>query len=165
MIFHVRQIPSCPGYFVSDTGRVWGPRKELRLQANADGYLRFTGPGPRGQPKTLVHHVVAEAFLGAKPVGAWVCHRNDLRTDNRMANLYYGDVYTNNSDTFRNGGRSLAGEAHTHARLTWNQVKRIRQEQNIDRTRLLGLAGQYGVSERAIRHVVERTNWQHLTTS
>lgn len=159
MICHIRAIPSCPGYFVSDTGRVWGPRKELKLQNDADGYLRFTGPGPRSQPKVLVHHAVAEAFLGPKPSSGWVCHRDDARTDNRVANLYYGNAHTNNLDTFRNGGRSQAGEAHAHAKLTWNQVTAIRQQHKSGAATRRELARQYHVHERTIGRILQNLRW------
>lgn len=42
----------------------------------------------RGAPKsTMVHRIVAEAFLGPQPHGMEVDHRNGKRDDNRAVNL------------------------------------------------------------------------------
>jgi len=45
-----------------------------------------------------VHTLVAEAFLGPRPEGKFVCHKTKDKTDNRVSNLEYGDVYKNMAD-------------------------------------------------------------------
>ncbi len=159
MIFRVRSVPSCPGYFVSDTGRVWGPRTELKPYWRGD-YFRFTGaPGRRC---IKVHHAVAEAFLGPKPPGAWVCHRNDDATDNRVENLYYGDAHTNNLDSFRNGRRSHRGERNTNAKLTWKQVRAIRGAVASGAATQVALARKHGLCDDRIANIIHNRRWKEL---
>lgn len=92
-------------YEVSDQGRVRGVEREL-ISANGQvrrwrgrilahdfdrhGYPRI-GLHVGGMTKRfLVHHLVLHAFVGSKPDGMEVRHLNDVRSDNRLANLVYG---------------------------------------------------------------------------
>lgn len=45
-----------------------------------------------------VHHLVAEAFLGPRPDGMIVLHRNDETLNNRADRLRYGDREENETD-------------------------------------------------------------------
>lgn len=163
MICHVRPIPSCPGYFVSDTGRVWGPRKELRFFNGTRGYLVFAGPRQNGrrQKSCFVHHVVAEAFVGPKPLGVFVCHHNDKRHDNRAENLYYGNASTNALDAFRNGrSHALTGEEASNAKLTRAQVESIRRQYATGGITQKRLAKNHGVSFQNIHEIVHHHTWK-----
>lgn len=50
-----------------------------------------------------VHQLVAEAFLKKETSDQVVRHLNDVKTDNKLANLSYGTVQENVNDKFRNG--------------------------------------------------------------
>lgn len=164
MICHVSPIPSCPGYFASDTGRIWGPRKELALSVKSGGYLCFSPCLGDGRRTKTAHHAVAEAFLGAKPPGAFVCHRNDVPTDNRVENLYYGNASSNTLDAFRNGGRQARrGEAHGQAKLTWAQVRAIRKRYAAGGVSGPQLGRDYGITHTAIYHVIHHVTWKEET--
>lgn len=163
MIFHVRPIPSCPRYFVSDMGRVWGPRlgprKELKL--NRRGPYLWFGACLAGRQQTVrVAYAVAEAFLGPKPHGAWVCHRNDKPHDNRLENLYYGDASTNARDAYRNGRRRSGGEGGSGAKLTWEQVDAIRLEYGAGLAGQRRLARRYSVTQATISKIVRHLTWR-----
>lgn len=58
-----------------------------------------------GRPKyhAYVHTLVAAAFIGPRPEGLLVCHRNDQKPDNAATNLYYGTRKDNAQDALRNG--------------------------------------------------------------
>ena len=162
MIFHIRPIQGCPGYFVSDTGRVWGPRKELKPTPRGPRhrqYLAFTAYPKRKRQHVRLHHAVANAFLGAKPLGGWVCHHNDIATDNRVENLYYGTPRSNRLDCFRNGRQSLRGEKGPSAKLTWEQVHTIRRAYTAGIAQR-AMARQYGVSNTTIYHIVHNHTWR-----
>ncbi len=45
-----------------------------------------------------VHHLVALAWHGERPIGHVVCHVNDVGHDNRAENLYYGTPADNLRD-------------------------------------------------------------------
>lgn len=60
----------------------------------------------------LIHHLVAQAFIGPKPEGMEVRHANDIRDDNRAENLSYGTRSENMYDSIRNGSHNRASRTH-----------------------------------------------------
>lgn len=96
-------------YEVSTHGRVrswknnrWGRRlepKNLSTPLSMYGY-----PHLRVEGKTrFVHHLVLEVFVGPMPEGKEACHRNGIRTDNRLENLYWGTRSENVQDAIKHG--------------------------------------------------------------
>lgn len=82
-------IEGFPGYQVSDLGRVRSPSGRLIGRPNhARGYVRVNLPGQR---ITMVHHLVAEAFLGPRR-GAQVIHKDRDPSNNAASNLKYGTL-------------------------------------------------------------------------
>lgn len=77
--------------------------KVLAASVNSSGYplvLLYQ----RGVRKvSLVHRLVAEAFLGPAPNGAVVCHNNGNPSDNRVENLRWGTQSDNISDSVKHG--------------------------------------------------------------
>lgn len=53
-----------------------------------------------------VHDLVARTYIGPKPAGMVVCHRNDVPVDNNPANLRYDTHQQNTLDIFRNGNHA-----------------------------------------------------------
>ena len=49
-----------------------------------------------------IHTVVAQTFLGFPKNDMIICHKNDVKTDNRLENLYYGTSKDNAEDLKRN---------------------------------------------------------------
>lgn len=110
-------IPGYVGYYeASDLGRIrsmgrrdrfgviWGEPFILKPQLRRDNkywivdLYRDSKRSPR-----KIHLIIAEVFLGERPPGMEVCHRNDDKSDNRAANLYHGTHAQNALDTVRNG--------------------------------------------------------------
>ena len=108
-----RPIASHPGrYEVSSLGRVRATAREIRrgpvlcrprerilaqaVGGRAKNYRRVMLCDPKRF--AFVHALVAEAFLGPRPAGALILHRNDDGFDNRAANLRYGDRDENELD-------------------------------------------------------------------
>ena len=93
------------------------------------------------QRGAMVHHLVAAAFIGPRPEGLVVRHRNGDRTDNRRRNLQYGTQRDNMRDARRH-------HQHKH-KLTLRQIEKIRS------LRAKGhkgrdLAKEFGVSEQYV---------------
>lgn len=92
-------------YWVSDRGSVFSMHSGRALRAStADrGYpaveLFCAGVGKSWR----VHRLVAEAFLGPLPEGQMTRHLNDIKADNRVANLAYGTQSQNERDKVANG--------------------------------------------------------------
>lgn len=82
------------------------------------GYLKLNLA--MGKSK-LLHAVVAEAFIGPRPAGMDVCHRDDNRLNPRLENLEYGTRAKNIQDTVRRGTHS--GFCPSARRKAWETRK------------------------------------------
>ena len=89
----------------------------------------------------MVAHLVAEAFIGPRPVGMLVLHNNGNEQDNRAKNLRYGSYKDNAQDA-----RKHNQTAHL---LTLRQVETIRRRR-LKGERGRDLAQEFGVSEQYI---------------
>jgi hypothetical protein len=82
-------VERAPGYLVSDQGRVLSPHGNLiGTPSHARGYYRVNLPGQR---VTMVHHLVAEAFIGPSR-GAQVNFIDKNPANCRADNLRYGTL-------------------------------------------------------------------------
>ena len=94
-------------YEVSDCGRVRSVRlskpRAIRPLPNRRGHLRVMLTHGERRVHAYVHTLVAEAFLGPRPEGLLVCHRDDRKRNNRVGNLYYGTRSDNARDAIANG--------------------------------------------------------------
>jgi hypothetical protein len=137
-----------------------------------------------------VHALVAAAFVGSRPAGYQINHKNCNKLDNAPANLEYLSVTEHHEHTRinrllatgnrhgsqtrpesrtygeRNGARLhpdriLRGEALPQTRLTEAQVREILHNSNHASTRRL--AAQFNVSRTTIQHVLHGRTWKHIT--
>lgn len=108
-----RDVPGERGYVVSSLGRVrsmgavaprFRPARDLKLSPNGKGYL---AAGVNGRNRK-VHRLVASAFVPNPEGFPLVRHLNDVKTDNRVVNLAWGDERANAADARRNGIRPTA---------------------------------------------------------
>jgi len=83
----VLPIAGHSGYFVTNSGEVWGPRGPRRLFKSAYGYLRVYIQ----RKNYSVHRLVCEAFHGPPPEeDSPALHRDKNRLNNVASNLYWG---------------------------------------------------------------------------
>lgn len=108
---HWKPIPDCPGYEVSDHGRVrsyytpkntgiWHtattPQKILKPRIKTNGYHTVIIRDTQGkQLDKTIASLVLLTFVGPRPDGMDVCHNNDDPSNNRLDNLRY-DTRQNN---------------------------------------------------------------------
>lgn len=108
-------------YEVSDLGRVRSVSRVV-MRANGApqtvrGRVLKTPQGTDGYPcirlgaqgvTRKVHVMVAEAFLGPRPEGLQVCHRDGDRLNPRLQNLRYDTPSANMRDMVRHGRNNTA---------------------------------------------------------
>lgn len=85
--------------------------------------------------------LVLETFVGPCPEEFEVLHQNDVKTDDRLSNLRWGERADNIEDAFRNGNLP-SGERHRWAKLSDGEVKEIRASE----LRASAAAARHGVS-------------------
>jgi hypothetical protein len=105
------------------------PRRLMKLQTDADGYLRV-GMRRATDGKSVnksIHQIIAMVFLGPPPAGKCVNHKNGIKTDNRPENLEYVTPAENNRHALATGLNQQVGESHHASKLTNSTVLKIRQ--------------------------------------
>lgn len=99
------------GYLIDLDGTIYnknGTKKSLKT--NVKGYL-FSNFYVDGKLICkLAHTIVAEAYLGKKPLGFETDHINNIRNDNRVCNLQYLSKSDNNKKSYDSGNRNISGD-------------------------------------------------------
>jgi hypothetical protein len=93
-----RSIAAFPAYLISNLGRVKRGHKVLKVQMGSE-YPRINfSTGKRHQSKKrTIHSFVALAFLGSRPKGKVINHKDGDKQNNRAINL----EYVTHSENFR----------------------------------------------------------------
>jgi hypothetical protein len=153
-------IPGFLGYSATADGDIISPSgKKLIPNINAKGYGRVVvGSRTHGtRARMNVHQLVALAFLGARPIGQEVRHLNDIKTDNRLANLAYGTRRENVQDALKNGLIPLGAE-HRDAVMDATRVELIKVARAAG-IPYIRIASALRVSDQTVRKVVSGNHW------
>lgn len=175
----MKPIENYEEYFVDESGNIYSKIKygrwqeEIRIiapQKDKNGYLRIRLQDKSGnRNRFAIHRLVAQAFL-PKPEGCMmVRHLDDIKTNNHISNLAWGNARDNAADMIRNGmsmkgkkiKRSHNGEQNPNSKLTHEHVLEIRQRWD-SRVTLSSLAIEYGVSYVTIGKIVKGKLWSRL---
>lgn len=167
-----RTIPSHAAYEVSDLGRVRRGipgrctyvGKILQLYPNVDGYpmAGLYDPTRRRSRGVRVHQLVAETFLGPRPDGKVINHKNGQKDDNRPENLEYVTGRENEEHAARHGLKKGArGERSGSARLTESEVMEIRCLRKSGMY-YKQIAVRFGVRLETVRRICLGRTWSHL---
>lgn len=172
-----KTIEGFENYQISSLGRV----KSLSYQkTNKEGILKQTlncgylkvSLFPGYKCKT-VHRLMAEAFILNSNNKPYVCHKNDISTDNRLDNLYWGTQYDNMSDRSVNGylhsketkkkiGQANGGENHPKAKLTENNVVHIKHLLKHTKMSHKEISVMFNVNSNTISYINIGKNWKHV---
>lgn len=148
-------------YDVFPDGRIQrkGSKKCKVPTVGPDGYCRVTFSVQNKAICKTVHSVIAEAFLGPRPDGCEVNHKDGDKKNNKVENL----EYVTRSENLLHRSRVLGigrGESNSQAKITAEVVRQIRD----DHCRGMGykrLAAKYGLSWGLVRDVATRRTWAH----
>lgn len=120
-------------YEISDCGNVRSLRTPCgtyrqhpltrKSQTTACGHLKIQLQRPKN---FYIHRLVLEAFVGSCPPGLQCRHLDGDPTNNALGNLVWGTQIQNYADRRRHGVCNT-GERNGMARLTWRQVRIIRE--------------------------------------
>lgn len=156
-----KELPSGNGkYIVSSEGRV------ARLQGgricNVGYYMTNISAQPR-QPKfRLLHALVAETFLGARPEGCHINHKDGCKTNNCAENLEYISRKENIRHAYRLGLVPV-GAQHPHAKLSEADVIAIRLMAGA--CSQAKLAKIYGIAQTTLSAIVRNETYRTVHVS
>lgn len=117
-------------YEVSDSGRIRSLRRRggiVAPSAETNGYLRVRFSGLR-RSRVAIHAVVAQAFLGPRPVGMQVNHKDGDKHNNAASNLEYVTPTGNMAHAIESGLHAphRRGTGNGQSKLTPEDVRAIR---------------------------------------
>src|SRR5262245_13917320 len=146
--------PRISGLWLTEDARVF---RELPASADNNGYPTVHLSDVGHSYTARRHTLMAETFIGLRPAGCGVRHKNDVPGDDRSDNLEWGTQGDNVRDAIRNGKFPI-GERSAMAKLTALQVGDI-QRRRIAGERGCDLAAEYGVSEQSICDIHKGRTW------
>lgn len=134
----------------------------LSLRPSKDGYVRVSLHKAKKQSMKLVHRLVAEHFLKARPGKDQVNHKNGIKSDNGVVNIEWCTKLENQRHAIKTGLQNFIGENAPVSKLTEQQVKEIRQKYNQGGYTEAVLAMQYEVSKSNINNIRCNRTWKHI---
>lgn len=164
-----KPVPGYEGqYEVSDQGRVRsldrvclgkdGKReihhgKILKPQKMKRGYLEVSISSSGRRTHRTIHTLVAEVFLGPRPEGFDVAHRDGDRSHNTVNNLFYATREDNLHSTYSYGGKQANGK------LSLADVDEIRRRL-ASGDKPTDIAHDFNVNSAAIYHIKNGTTFK-----
>lgn len=162
-----KSIPEHPNYEISSLGRVRRTTggagavagRVLKPVVTIHGYHEAV-LGKYGGVYSI-HSLVLLAFLGPRPVGMTINHKNGIKSDNRFTNLEYLSHKANNEHADKVLGVKPRGTRHGMSKLTEDQVREIRELRKSGLT-LWAIANRYGVTAANIDYITKGKAWAHV---
>lgn len=154
-------------YAVSDYGRLkslFSGRgthlgKILGCKVSNKGYLSAVLWDGTKRHYRSVHSLILETFVGPRPSGSQINHRNGIKTDNRLSNLEYSTPKENTDHSIRVLGNRVDGEFNNAAKLTEKQVAEIRYSHRMGASQQT-IADHFGVCQAHVSRIVRGKNWK-----
>lgn len=165
-----KELPRLPGYCVGEDGSIWSLQSQGWIQVgqrlNKTGYLTvlLTDKNTGDKKVLMSHRAVLLAFSGQAETGHEnACHKNGIRTDNRLSNLRWG-THAGNSEDARKHGTLSIGEKNFCAKLDDELVRRIREfYRNGERIKdIADVMAFTGISKATVRSICQSRTWNHV---
>lgn len=133
----------------------------LKPYSDKYGYLKTSLREPGRFQAVMVHQVVAAAFIGPKPTGLTVNHKNADQQDNRADNLEYLTSGDNSRHAASLGRRR--GTSNANSKLSEADILSIRDLYKHGKTQVQ-IAALFSISQVQVSNIVrcKRGGWQHI---
>lgn len=153
-----REHPRYPGFHISVSGQVRGLKGwVLKPETVVGGYHRVRLNDGK---KHLVHVLVAETFMGPKPQGYQVNHKDGVTSNNAVTNLEYVTPSANVRHSLDVLGRRRAkGSRNGASRLTEEQVAQLRAAFEAGGITRTALAAKYQVARSTVGRIISGAYW------
>lgn len=107
-----------------------------------------------------LHTLVALAFLGDKPEGAFVLHKDGNPLNNNIGNLYYGNAVDNSRDA-RQHGTLAQGERSGVSKISRADAIKIRELYAARKMNQTDLAKKFGIGQTQVSNIVTGKLWKN----
>lgn len=171
-----RDVPGYEGWYqVSSAGRV---RRIKNARATHPGKILRPAPNPKGyqmvklfkgssaSAKTIpVHTLVAAAFLGPRPDGLEINHKDCIKAHNIPENLEYVTTKQNIHHAIKNGMHVLPdnmGSKNGMAKLNEDIVRYLRKQGRSNMSEYQRLGDMFGVTAECVRRTIAGKGWKHV---
>lgn len=159
----LRTIPKFPRYLVSNRGNIFSLKrnKYLSLTKTSFGHLCVC-LRKKGRSYTVrVHQLVLETYRGLCPPDMECRHLNGNPADNHLENLRWGTHANNLGDRIKHG-TNKPGEESPLAKLTEQDVKRIRHYYRNKIYSARELAKKFNTHESNVYYILAGKTWKHI---
>lgn len=153
------------GSIIAPTGNKLSPTKGPKEYA----YIRVKHEC--GKWKTMFHHkLVALAWLGERPDGFEIDHKNNIRYDNRPENLQYVSKKFNRVKSYKEGFRYVKGEKNANSIYTEADIDylcykldEVYKVKNGKCKPCVALSSRLNIKINTVRHVWCGLQWRHIS--
>lgn len=157
-------------HFVSNDGRVLKKKNGQLLVLSPEktrlGYMRIRIRDKGKIKRSLVHRLVADAFIPRPKWATEINHIDGNKGNNSVSNLEWSSRSHNIRHAFNSGlARSLRGDDNPTSKLSEDQVreiKKILREAQPYIGMVKAIAQKYGVVPEAISAIKHGKNWKHV---
>lgn len=158
-------------YQVSNLGKVKSlakngslKEKNMKLRQDKDGYFTVGLRNGKVHKWVKIHRLIAVHFIANPLNKKIVCHKNDIKTDNSIKNLYWGSPKENTRDLIVHGNfPDKKGEKSGTAKLNEKQVRVIKHIFNIANRISDKVIGEiFKVSRICIVDIKTGRTWGHI---
>lgn len=133
----------------------------LKSAKDRGGYLTVSLYIGGNRKTCRVHHLVAQTFIGDRPLGLVINHIDGCKTNNWAENLEYCTRSHNVQHAYNNGLAEI-GENHPKAKLTEAQVIEIRRLYASSKITKKAIAKKFGVGRTCILNIIRCITWKHI---
>jgi len=152
-------------YLCSEYGDVFSiySNREISNRMSSNGYVRVNLYLKTAHRTANVHTLVAETFLGKRPEGMQVNHKDGIKTNNHVSNLEYVSRLENVRHAIMTGLTDNNGSKNINSKLSEEDVLDICKKYNTGKFTQCQIANMYNVTQVSISGILTGKRWSHLT--